>query len=103
MVDGYEERANGFWCICPANDDHELSLHVEEAEDGTVLLVCRAGCDQAEVLAALEWRGLMPRDLFRGPDAGSAQTRHFPFWSGLGVGSRLRKLKRPEEVLGASC
>jgi len=35
-------------------------------------------------------------------DAGSAQIRHFPFWSGLGVGSRPRKLKRPEEVLGAS-
>lgn len=63
-VDDYEARANGFWCLCPAHDDHDPSLHVEEAEDGSALFKCRAGCDQAEVLAALEARGLKKRDLF---------------------------------------
>jgi len=63
-VEGVEERANGYWCICPAHDDHNPSLHVEEGEDGRVLMVCRAGCSQAEVLAALEERGLSRRELF---------------------------------------
>jgi 5S rRNA maturation endonuclease (ribonuclease M5) len=63
-VDDYEERANGYWCVCPAHDDHNPSLHVEMAEDGSALFVCRAGCEQADVLAALERRGLKPRDLF---------------------------------------
>lgn len=69
-VDGYEERANGFWCVCPAHDDHEPSLHVEESEDGKVLFVCRAGCKQAAVLAALEHRGVRKRDLFPGNGSG---------------------------------
>ena len=38
-VDDYEERPNGFWCLCPAHDDHDPSLHVEAAEGGRVLLV----------------------------------------------------------------
>jgi hypothetical protein len=63
-VDDYEARASGFWCLCPAHDDHDPSLHVEEAEDGSALFKCRAGCDQADVLAALETRGLKKRDLF---------------------------------------
>jgi 5S rRNA maturation endonuclease (ribonuclease M5) len=63
-VDYYEARANGFWCLCPAHDDHDPSLHVEEAEDGSALFKCRAGCDQADVLAALETRGLKKCDLF---------------------------------------
>src|SRR5215212_9207975 len=64
VVDGYKERHNGLWCICPAHDDHNPSLHVEEAEDGRALLKCRAGCDQADVMDALERRGLKRRDLF---------------------------------------
>jgi putative DNA primase/helicase len=63
-LDAAEERANGYWCLCPAHDDHNPSLHVEEGEDGRVLMVCRAGCSQAAVLAALEERGLSRRDLF---------------------------------------
>jgi hypothetical protein len=40
------------------------SLHVEEAEDGRALIICRAGCDQQRVMTALEARGLKSADLF---------------------------------------
>ena len=53
------------WAFCPAHDDRNTpNLHVREAEDGGVLLHCFAGCDQDEVLAALEERGVRGRDLF---------------------------------------
>jgi putative DNA primase/helicase len=55
-VDAFEERANGFWCICPAHDDHDPSLHVEEGEDGQVLVICRAGCDQER--SSMPWRSV---------------------------------------------
>jgi hypothetical protein len=64
VVDRYEERHNGFWCICPAHDDHDPSLHVEEGEDGQALVICRAGCDQERVLDALEERGVARHELF---------------------------------------
>jgi len=66
VVDRYEERHNGFWCICPAHDDHDPSLHVEEGEDGQALVICRAGCDQERVLDALEERGVARHELFAG-------------------------------------
>ena len=72
-VDRYEKRHNGFWCICPAHDDHQPSLHVEEAEDGRALIICRAGCDQQRVMTALEARGLKSADLF--PNDPQASTR----------------------------
>jgi putative DNA primase/helicase len=56
VVDRYEERHNGFWCICPAHDDHDPSLHVEEGEDGQVLVICRAGCDQER--SSMPWRSV---------------------------------------------
>src|SRR4051812_8433521 len=63
-VESYEERPNGYWCTCPAHEDHDPSLHLEEGKDGSALLVCRAGCEQEAVIAALEERGLKRRDLF---------------------------------------
>jgi hypothetical protein len=53
------------WAFCPAHDDcHTPNLHVREAEDGSVLLRCFAGCNQDEVLSALQERGISRRDLF---------------------------------------
>lgn len=46
---------------CPAHDDREPSLGVREAEDGRVLLTCRAGCKTPDVVAALH---LAMSDLF---------------------------------------
>src|SRR5437762_1041304 len=63
-VDRFEQRANGYWCICPGHDDHNPSLHVQEGEDGSALVKCRAGCEQEQVLSALEERGMHRRALF---------------------------------------
>jgi hypothetical protein len=67
VVDDYEEH-NGFYrAFCPAHNDRNTpNLDIKAAEDGTALFVCRAGCTQADVLAALERRGLKKRDLFAG-------------------------------------
>src|SRR5262249_12571678 len=49
---------------CPAHDDHEPSLDVRDAGDGTPLVVCRSrGCTFEQVLAAL---GLTPAELLNG-------------------------------------
>jgi putative DNA primase/helicase len=72
-VDRYEKRHNGFWCICPAHDDHNPSLHVQQGDDGRALIICRAGCDQQRVMTALEARGLKSADLF--PNDPRASTR----------------------------
>lgn len=56
-------RGSGSDWNCPAHDDIDPSLGVDEAEDGRVLLYCGAGCPTADVLDAL---GLTFGDI--GPD-----------------------------------
>ncbi|HXG41703.1 MAG TPA: AAA family ATPase [Dehalococcoidia bacterium] len=54
---------NGSWqAHCPAHDDHRPSLSVKEAEDGRLLVICRAGCETRAVLdrLGLAWRDLFP-------------------------------------------
>ena len=47
-------RAGASWMArCPAHNDREPSLSIRQAEDGTVLVRCHAGCEQARVIAAL--------------------------------------------------
>jgi hypothetical protein len=75
-VDDYVERKDGYWAICPAHDDHDPSLHIQEGDDGCALVICRAGCIQAEVIASLERRGFNRRDLFAGASAGARRTPH---------------------------
>ena len=43
----------GWMASCPAHDDHHPSLSIEEADDGTVLVRCHAGCDQSSVITTL--------------------------------------------------
>jgi hypothetical protein len=50
-------HGQGWQCLCPAHDDHEPSLSIA-CKDGKPLFVCRAGCDQDEVVSALRSRGL---------------------------------------------
>ncbi len=38
---------------CPAHEDREPSLSIEDAKSGKVLVRCHAGCDQRDVIAAL--------------------------------------------------
>src|SRR5215208_5903985 len=74
-VDRYEKSHNGFWCICPAHDDHNPSLHVQQGDDGRALIICRAGCDQQRVMTALEARGCKSTDLFPSDPRASAHSK----------------------------
>jgi hypothetical protein len=51
----------GWIARCPAHDDHEPSLSIDEGADGRALIHCQAGCDPKDVLAAV---GMTLRDLF---------------------------------------
>jgi putative DNA primase/helicase len=43
---------------CPAHEDRKPSLSIREADDGTILVHCHAGCTQEFVIDALRQRGL---------------------------------------------
>lgn len=58
----------GWRACCPAHDDHEPSLDVDDAPDGKVLVKCRAGCSQDAVIAALKARGAWPEAARNGHD-----------------------------------
>lgn len=45
--------------LCPAHGDRKPSLTLADAPDGRLLAHCKAGCDFAEVMAALRARGLV--------------------------------------------
>ena len=45
---------------CPAHTDRSPSLSIADGGDGKLLVHCHAGCEQVEVIAALEQIGLWP-------------------------------------------
>jgi hypothetical protein len=47
--------------LCPAHNDRRPSLGVREADDGRVLLYCRAGCETSAILDSI---GATWTDLF---------------------------------------
>jgi hypothetical protein len=49
----------GWMALCPAHDDHSPSLSITE-RGGKLLVRCRVGCEQRDVIAALRDRGLWP-------------------------------------------
>lgn len=55
------ENGNGWDAFCPFHDDRNRSLGISVADDGKVLVKCRAGCDTKDVVAAMN---LTMRDLF---------------------------------------
>jgi len=59
---GKHERRNGYYMAsCPAHEDKKASLSVSEGDDGRALLNCFAGCENTDIVAALD---LAMRDLF---------------------------------------
>lgn len=54
---GGKRAGDGWSCKCPAHDDSNPSLSLNE-KNGKVLVRCHAGCDQKSVIAALRERGL---------------------------------------------
>jgi putative DNA primase/helicase len=58
---GKAKRNGKQWIAqCPAHDDRNPSLSIDNADDGRLLVNCHAGCDQARVIAVLRNRGLWP-------------------------------------------
>lgn len=53
---GYRS-GRGWIARCPAHDDHSPSLSIRDAAN-KILVNCRAGCSQTDVIAALKVRGL---------------------------------------------
>ncbi len=57
---GGRRAGKGWMARCPAHDDRTPSLSLRDADDGTVLVHCFAGCGQNEVITALRSQGLWP-------------------------------------------
>ncbi len=60
---------------CPAHDDRHPSFSIDE-RNGHLLVRCRAGCPQAEVIAALRRRGLWGRGRLGAAPIAAAKQRH---------------------------
>ncbi|MFF3140428.1 DNA primase, partial [Streptomyces sp. NPDC057927] len=61
-LSGVEEDHDGYLAFCPAHNDRaHPSLKLTLKADGKLLLICRAGCVQSDVLLKLN---LLPSDLF---------------------------------------
>ena len=54
---GGKPHGRGWRCRCPAHDDHEPSLDIEDGET-TVVFHCRTGCLQSAIIDALRGQGL---------------------------------------------
>lgn len=69
-------RQPGQWsACCPAHDDKGPSLSVRETSEGAVLLHCFAGCEVAEIVAAI---GLELHDLFPPQDRPASAPKRTP-------------------------
>lgn len=60
-LEGVRKSGRGWLARCPAHTDKSASLSIAEGDNGTVLLHDFAGCEPADVLAAV---GLTLGDLF---------------------------------------
>ncbi len=60
-LDRIRQNGKGYTACCPAHDDRNASLSLSQADNGSVLMHCFAGCETAEILAAI---GLQSCDLF---------------------------------------
>lgn len=62
-LDAVKQTGSGRYIArCPSHDDRSPSLSIREGDDGRTLLYCFAGCETADVLAAvgLRFRDVMP-------------------------------------------
>ena len=54
LLENVRRCGNGWSTWCPAHADHNSSLSVGEGDDGRALIFCHAGCDVADIVAALD-------------------------------------------------
>jgi predicted DNA-binding transcriptional regulator AlpA len=52
------KQGSGWTARCSAHDDHTPSLSISQADDGKLLVRCRAGCDRDKIINRLGARGL---------------------------------------------
>lgn len=60
-----KSTSRGRWvCSCPAHADRSPSMHIQIADDGKILINCKAGCDTYSILQAvgLDWADVMPEN-----------------------------------------
>ena len=55
---GGRKVGSSWMARCPAHDDRDPSLSIQNTDDGKLLVRCHAGCGQVRVIAALRSRGL---------------------------------------------
>jgi putative DNA primase/helicase len=55
---GGQRAGKGFRALCPAHDDRNPSLSINETKAGKILLKCWHGCEQQLVISELKRRGL---------------------------------------------
>ena len=61
-LDGVTEIRSGTWkARCPAHEDRSPSLSIKEADGGSLLIHCHAGCEAHSIVSAV---GLNLSDLF---------------------------------------
>src|SRR5438046_317175 len=78
LLPGKVRKVPGGWLAhCPAHDDQKASLSIS-TDNGVVLVKCHAGCDTAQVLAAV---GLELADLFppRSPSQLGTPVAHYDY------------------------
>ncbi|MBC7075994.1 MAG: hypothetical protein H5T98_07990 [Syntrophomonadaceae bacterium] len=61
---GVKKDGRGWKALCPAHDDRNPSLKIDEVEGGKVLLKCFAGCTTEDIVRAI---GLKMSDLYPEP------------------------------------
>ena len=74
---------------CPAHDDREASLSIAQAQDGTILLKCFAGCQITEITRAL---GISVSDLFPKKKPAPTRKKHKPVDFGLAELAEAKKI-----------
>ncbi len=75
-LDRTRKSGQGWTARCPAHDDRNPSLSVREGDNGAVLIKCMAGCETADVVAAM---GLQMSALFPPRDSTSRGNAPDPF------------------------
>ncbi len=89
-------------CRCPAHDDQNPSLNVRVADDGRLLVKCRAGCTNEQVVSAIGWTlgDLMPPNGGRAPasadDSAKPAKRHYESLEAIAAAATRMKKGRTE-------